>query len=149
MSNRKLPVTLGWAISLLGGILALAGPGVGGVALAQATDAEASPTGKPTAESVLRRAADYYKKVKSFAVEVEHAQTVGQFKMQNTFTIAIQRPNRFAIHTKGNGPGIEVVSDGKKMFVSLAPLRKYTEGDAPNRSTPWGMIPSCKAPSGS
>jgi peroxiredoxin len=133
MSDRKRPVTLGWAISLLCSTWALAGPGTGGAALAQVADAKASPTGTPTAEAVLRRTTDFYKKVKNFAVDVERVQKTGAITMKTTIAIAVQRPNRFAIRTKGGGlDGIDVISDGKKLYVSIAPLQKYTEGEAPD-----------------
>jgi thiol-disulfide isomerase/thioredoxin len=141
MSDRKLPVTRGWAMTLLWSTLALAGPGAGGAAWAQVNDAKASPTGTPTAETVLRRTADFYKKARTLAVEVERVPNMGAPAMKNTFTIAVQRPNRFAVHTTGGGPGIDVVSDGKKLYVSLAPLQKYTEGEAPDSIEGLGNDP--------
>jgi thiol-disulfide isomerase/thioredoxin len=142
MSDRKRPVTPGWAITLLCSPLALAGSGAGGAALAQVGDAKASPTGTPTAEMVLRRTADFYKKVKSLAVDVERVQTMGPITMKTTVAIAVQRPNRFAIRTKGGGPvGIDVVSDGKTMYVSIPQLQKYTEGEAPDSVEGLGNDP--------
>ncbi|HZW33807.1 MAG TPA: DUF2092 domain-containing protein [Isosphaeraceae bacterium] len=142
MNDRKRPATPGWAIRVLGSILAVAGPGGGGAALAQAGDAKASPTGTPTAEAVLRQTTDFYKKVKSFAVDVERTQKMGAITMKTTIAIAVQRPNRFAIRTKGGGPaGIDVVSDGKTLCVSITPLQKYTEGEAPDSVEGLGNDP--------
>ena len=141
MTHRKLSVTPGWAIGLLCGTLAFVGPSVDGTALAQVSDAKASPAGTPTAETVLHRTADFYKTVKTLAVEVERVQKIGALKMQNSVTVAFHRPNRFAVRTKGGSPGIDVVSDGKKIFVSIPALQKYTEGEAPTSIDALGADP--------
>jgi thiol-disulfide isomerase/thioredoxin len=131
MTGRKPALDRGRAILLLCGVAALGGSG--SAALAQANDPKAGPPGAPTAEAVLRRSADFYKNARSIAVEVERAQKIGALAVQVTYEVAFQRPNRFAVRTKGGGPGpgIDVVCDGKKLFVSIPALKKYTEGDAP------------------
>ena len=68
-----------------------------------------------TAESVLQRTADYYKKIKSFAVDIEREQKMGLNSMKNSLVVVIERPNKLAIHSKGVGFGIDVVSDGKTL----------------------------------
>src|SRR5215472_12599295 len=118
MTMRKTPVTLGWTIALLGASALGAGP----------DDPKAEA---PTAEAVLRRTADYYKRAKSLAVEVEREQKMGQRLMKTVLDVSVERPNKLAIRTKGNLPGIDVVSDGKTLTISIQPLKKYTQSKAP------------------
>jgi len=131
MTDRKRPVALAWTIMWLGAVSVLNGLGPGGAAWAQGPDSKASPPGSPTVESVLRKTAEFYAKAKSIVVEVERSQKLGPLTMQITASVAFQRPNRLAVHQKGTMPGIDLVSDGKTMFVSIPALQKYSEGEAP------------------
>jgi thiol-disulfide isomerase/thioredoxin len=131
MSDRNLTLAHGWAIGALFCSLVLAGPGR--AAQAPGGDAKAGPPASPKAETVLRRMSEFYKKAQSCAVDVVREQKIGPVALNMTFTVAIQRPNRFAIHSTPAGPtAFDVVSDGKKLYVSLAQFQKYTESDAPN-----------------
>ena len=124
MTTRKPPVTLGWTVAILCGAAALrAGPN------------------DPKAEAVLRQAADYYKKAKSFAVEVEREQKVGAMSIKQTLEVVVERPNKLAIRTKGILPGIDVVSDGKTLSISITPLKKYTQSQAPASLADLGNDP--------
>jgi peroxiredoxin len=118
MTTRKTSVTLGWTIALLGATALGAGP-------------DDSKAQAPTAEAVLRRTADYFKRVKSLAVEVDREQKLGRMSMKNVLDISIERPNKVAIRTKGNLPGIDVISDGKTLSISIQALKKYTQSPAP------------------
>src|SRR4051794_37030936 len=82
-------------VMLLSGLSALAWLGIGSVVLAQ----DAAPAGAPTAEPVLRRTTDFFKKARSVSVEVERVQKVGEMTIPSKLTIAIERPNRFAIRS--------------------------------------------------
>jgi thiol-disulfide isomerase/thioredoxin len=133
MIDRQVPATLGRITVWLCGSLAVAvlGTGSSATAQAQAPKAEARAKGGPTAESVLQRTADFYKKAGSFTVEAERAQKVGPLAVKSKITVAFQRPNRFACRSEGMMPGIDVVSDGKTMSLSVGVLQKYTQTKAP------------------
>ena len=85
----------------------------------------------PTAEAVLRRMADYYKKVKSFSVEVEREQKIGEMTIRSAVNVAIERPNKLAIRGNGAAFGMDVVSDGKTLSVSIPTVKKYIQSNAP------------------
>jgi peroxiredoxin len=85
----------------------------------------------PTAESVLRRTTEYYKKIKSFAFDVEREQKVGQNSMKISLGVAVERPNKLAIRTKGAGFGVDVVSDGKTLSLFIPAVKRYTQTKAP------------------
>jgi peroxiredoxin len=142
MSDCKPTLAHGWAIGLVWGSLILAGARLSAAAPPPGQDAKATPTISPAAETVLRRMSDFYKKTKSCAVDVERQQKLGSISVNNTFKIAIERPNRFAVHTVEAGPtAIQVVSDGKKLRIYIAGLQKYTEGDAPSTIEEMGNDP--------
>jgi peroxiredoxin len=117
---NPIPVR-GWTIALLCGI----------TALGARPDDSKTKTDVPTAEAVLRRTADYYKTLKSFAVDIEREQTIGPRSMKSSLVAATERPNRLAIHGKGAGLGIDVVCDGKTLSVSIPAVKRYTQSKAP------------------
>ena len=122
--NTRNPVPVnGRAILLLCGITAL-GAGPDDSKANQKTDA-------PTAESVLRRTADYYKKIKTFAVDIEREQKMGPNSMKNSLVVVIERSNKLVIRSKGVGFGIDVVSDGKTLSLSVPAVKRYAESKAP------------------
>jgi thiol-disulfide isomerase/thioredoxin len=131
MTERRIPARLAWTIVWLGSVLVFAGPGSERAVWGQEPKSPAGPGGGPTVESVLRKTADFYKQAKSFVVELDRSQKVGPLAMQMTTTVAFERPNRLAVHPKGSVPSIELVTDGKTMFLSIPALQKYTEGEAP------------------
>jgi thiol-disulfide isomerase/thioredoxin len=123
MTGRRLPALRPWSTLWIGGAIALAW---------SATATLARPADDtPTVESVLRKTADFYKKAKSIAVEVERAQKIGGPEIKSTLKAAFQRPNRLAVRIEGEGAEMQIVSDGKSQFVSIGPLKKYTEAKAP------------------
>jgi hypothetical protein len=135
MNECKIPVSLGRIIIALCAVSALAAFFDGAAARAQAPSAKpsakSSTKGDAKAESVLRRTADFYKKASSFTVEAERSQKIGPIGVKNKISIAFDRPNRFACRTEGLIPGVDVVSDGKKLFLSIGMLQKYSESAAP------------------
>ena len=123
MTGRRLPAFRGWSILLVvvGGIAALAGPA-----------AFAQDDRPPTVESVLRKTADFYKKAKTIAVDVEREQTMGGPAQKSTFKAAFQRPNRMAIRLDSEETHVETISDGTSQYVFIGgPLKKYTQAKAP------------------
>jgi peroxiredoxin len=128
MTPRKTPATLGWTIALLGASALGAGP-------------DDSKTGDPTAEAVLRRTADRYKRARSFTVEVEREQKLGPMSMKQVLDVTFERPNRLAIRTKGKLPGVDVVSDGKTLSISIQAVKKYTQSQAPASLSEMGDDP--------
>jgi len=100
-----------------------------------------SKTGAPTAEDVLRRTADYYNRIKSFAIEVEREEKFGPRSVKNAVDVVIERPNKLMIHTKGAGPGIDVVSDGKTLTVALPIVKRFTQSKAPSSLSDMGGDP--------
>ena len=121
MTTRNPVPSRGWAIALLCGV----------TALGARPDDSKTKSDAPTAESVLRRTAEYYKKIKSFAVDIEREQKIGPNSMKNSLAVVVERPNKLAIHGKGAGLGIDVVSDGKTLSVSIPAVKRYTQGKAP------------------
>ena len=87
--------------------------------------------GAATVEGVLKKTADLYKKAKSVAVEISRTQKLGPAKMEMTTTVAFERPNRLAVRSKTSMPVVDLVCDGKTLFLSIPSMKKYTEGEAP------------------
>ena len=131
MTNRRNPAAPLWTMAWLVAFSAFAMLELGGSAWAQDKGEKASPPGAVTAESVLKKTADFYKKAKSFKVDMNRSHKVGPINMQYTTAVAFERPNRLAMQSKGNVPGIDLVSDGKTLFVSVPALKKYSESEAP------------------
>jgi thiol-disulfide isomerase/thioredoxin len=131
MTARRSPVGLGLSITLLAAVAAFTALGPAGVAGAQEPGAKAGAPGAATVEGVLRKTADFYKNAKSVAVEINRVQKLGPQKMEMTTTVAFQRPNRIAVRSKTTMPMVDVVCDGKTLFLSIPAMKKYTEGEAP------------------
>jgi peroxiredoxin len=121
-TRNPVPIR-GWAVALLCSVTAL-GARPDDSKTEQKTDA-------PTAESVLRRMAEYYKKAKSLAVDIDREQKIGPNSMKTSLVVVIERPNKLAIRTKGAGFGIDVVSDGKTLSLYIPAVKRYTESKAP------------------
>jgi len=130
MVERRSSLKYAWVVRSFGAAAILAGIAYVPAARGQAADGQA----KPTAESVLRKTADFFKKAKSVTVDVEREQKVANFTIKLPVSVAIERPNRFAIQSKSDGlAGIAMtlVSDGKKLSTAIGQLKRYTEADAP------------------
>jgi thiol-disulfide isomerase/thioredoxin len=133
MSARRSPVALGLSIPSLAAVAAFMALGPVGASGAQEPGAKAAAPGAATVEGVLRKTADLYKKAKSITVEIDRAQHLGPIKMEMTTTVAFERPNRLAVRSKTTMPipVPNVVSDGKKLSISVPLMKKYTQVDAP------------------
>jgi thiol-disulfide isomerase/thioredoxin len=119
MTTRKSLAARGCTVLLLCAVAALgAGPD------------DSKGTAKK-AEAALQRAADYYKKAKSFTVDVEREQKIGPLALKTTLNVAVERPNKLAVRSKGPMPAIDVTSDGKTLTLSIGPVKKYTQSKAP------------------
>ncbi|MGC8639592.1 MAG: DUF2092 domain-containing protein [Isosphaeraceae bacterium] len=118
-----------WAVRPLGCLVALIVSG--GVLQGQEPGQKSAQPGAPTVETVLRRTTDFYKQARSISAELKRVQKIGPQTVRMTSSIAFQRPNRFAMRTKGAMGGLDVVCDGKKLYLLLGPLHKYTEAAAP------------------
>ena len=121
MTTRKAHAARAWTVALSCGVAVALGAG--------ADDAKPAA---PAAEAVLRRTTDFYKKVKSFAVEVEQNQKFGPATKENALTVVIERPNKLAIHIKGDAFITDVVSDGKTLSVSIPAAKRYAQSKAPS-----------------
>ena len=129
MSCRLVSTERTLALTLSGLLLAVALSD--GVVLGQEAGQKPAQSASPTAETVLRRTADYCRNARSISLDLVRIQKMGPQTVRLASSFAFQRPNKFALRTKGAAGGIDVVSDGKKLYVSLGPLRKHTEADAP------------------
>jgi outer membrane lipoprotein-sorting protein len=94
MTNRRNSAAPLWIMTWLVAFSAFAMLELGGSAWAQDKSEKASAPGAVTAESVLKKTSDFYKNAKSFLVDVNRTQKLGQMKMQHTTAVAYQRPNQ-------------------------------------------------------
>ncbi len=93
----------------------------------------------PKAKAALRRLSDYYKGLKSYTVDVEMAMQVDMGGMNQNMSVsmnvAVKRPNKFSIVTKGGGMmammGSNMVSDGTNLYNHMAMWNKFTVEKAP------------------
>lgn len=129
--RRRSLVMRAGSVTLFGVVASIAGLSLGSIARAQAPEA----SGNPTAESVLKQAADFLKKAKSIAFDAAREQKIGTLAITTPFSIAVERPNRFSIRSKPNNLAaidIALVSNGKTLSTTISQLKKYTEADAPD-----------------
>lgn len=97
-------------------------------------------------EDLVKKVGALYKDAKSFHTDATIDTTITaddkdkrEIKIKATFDG--QRPNRFAMrskHVNDDNAGLEVVSDGKMLFVHGKRLKQYTEGKAPSELTGIG-----------
>jgi peroxiredoxin/outer membrane protein assembly factor BamB len=96
----------------------------------------ASQKEPPSADEVVRRLADFYKKNKTFKVDVTQKIVIDLNGFNNTMEtkakIAVERPNRVAVRTTSEQLGFDVACDGGQLWVSVPQLKQYTEADAPD-----------------
>lgn len=101
-----------------------------------APDATISTDIDKEADKTIRAALDFHKSLKSATTELKMAMTqesAGEkSQMSVTASIAMDRPNRFAMLLTGTGPeGAALISDGKTLTTFLSPLKQYVESEAP------------------
>jgi hypothetical protein len=86
---------------------------------------------------VVKEVGNLYKNAKSLHADVKitAVATDGEEKRESAVagTVDFARPNRLALHVKGDkkDAGVYVVSDGKKLSAFIRRLNEYTEADAP------------------
>ena len=131
MAARRSRLALALSITSLAAVAAFIALGPVGAARAQEPGAKAGASGAATVEGVLKKTAELYKKAKSVAVEMNRVQKLGPAKMEMTTTVAFQRPNRLAVHSKTTMPVVDLVCDGKTLFLAIPSMKKYTEAEAP------------------
>ena len=134
MVARRTRLALALSITSLAAVAAFIALGPVGAARAQEPGAKAGASGAATVEGVLKKTAELYKKAKSVAVEMNRVQKLGPAKMEMTTTVAFQRPNRLAVHSKTTMPVVDLVCDGKTLFLAIPSMKKYTEAEAPPHS---------------
>lgn len=112
-----------------------AGPGADG---AKSEAGVAAPAGglsaKPSAEEVIRRVAEFYQRPKSLQVDHVHTMHVQQSgddrAMTSQSSVVAQRPNLLAMRQQKDGQGIDIVSDGKNLYIYVPAMKKYTQAKA-------------------
>lgn len=104
------------------------------------------------AKDMVLRVAKHYAGIKNFSVQVSVtlAQEVGGDKdeEQQSFTLAAERPNRLALRP-GEGMGLSVISDGKRIFFHAPASNVYTSREAPPDTSEMfkrGQRLSCPGP---
>ncbi|MDP6442805.1 MAG: DUF2092 domain-containing protein [Pirellulaceae bacterium] len=97
-----------------------------------ATGGGATP--EMTAESLLRKTTDFYRELDSFRVDVVQTTEISfqgqEQKSTSEFHTTAQRPNLMAIHDTTH-ENIGIVSDGERVYTSIAEMKKYASVDAP------------------
>jgi TonB family protein len=89
----------------------------------------------PKAEQVVRELSEYLRGLKSFRVDITTSvKTKAQgmnMEMKSSRSLAVRRPDRFALVPKEGVEGATVICDGKKVYTYLPEVRKYTVQEAP------------------
>lgn len=105
----------------------------------RAADDDAKPAAPKTevdeqSQKVLKALAERIQKAKTFSVNSAFrvSQSVGGQKRDTAVdtNVSVARPNRLSIRPIGQSPAPSIVSDGKKLYVHIAELNRYTEQDA-------------------
>ena len=106
-------------------------------AFAQKTDQPAS-AGKiePAAEKVTRAVAEVFQKARTATAKMKSTMQVNMAglkqEMVADYSLAFERPNRFAIVLQGDAMlGGTIVSDGKQLTTYMPMMKSYSRGDAP------------------
>ncbi len=94
--------------------------------------ASTAPVVDAKAAEVLHKVADYYKTVKTASAQINIAMKFEgaghKEEMHATATFAVERPNKLALVLKDDkGGGGSVVADGKKLWLTLADKKQYSE----------------------
>src|SRR5581483_1936214 len=133
MTARKSPIACAPLVVGMCVVWLLATPAAVRTAPVQDGADKGKQADAPRPEDVLRRAADFFKKAKSVAVDLEREQKVGAMSIKGTVSIAFERPNRIAIRPKEDPEalGVSAVCDGKKLSIAVPMMKKYTEENAP------------------
>jgi outer membrane protein assembly factor BamB len=122
-----------------GQTVAAAGPSkFAPVAPVQPKAAEPTPAAlDPRAVEVVKRAATLFKNARSIHADAELLTTVSgpqEQKIEITAAVDAKRPNFFALrsrHKKDDNAGLELVSDGRTLYMHGRRVKQYTESKAP------------------
>lgn len=104
---------------------------------AKTADGSSTASGSvdPRAADVLRRVGAWYGAARRLSTDLTLRIHVVQFgmsqNMETTYSVAVERPDKFALILQGETIGGSLVSNGKTVFTHLPALRKYTEEPAP------------------
>lgn len=105
----------------------------------------AAPAGKPTAEQIVRQVAEFYRQVPGFHVDFtltfEIRGPAGNEKMSAESSVVAQRPNRIAMRQKQGAQGVDVICDGKELYLYVPALSQYTQAKAPKSFGELGKDP--------
>ena len=63
-------------------------------------------------------------------------------EMTATYTLAVEKPNKFALVLQQGFNGVTVVSDGETLHTFMAMMKRYTEEDAPETMEDLAMNPA-------
>jgi peroxiredoxin len=115
-------------------------PGSQSAATAQGSGAAtasgaAAPVAQVEPEKLLRRIDELYRRARTLQVTSEmtmHMQAQGMDNRTTTnVSFVIQKPNRIATRSQGGMVGVELISDGTKLYTYVPMMQAYTENDAP------------------
>ncbi len=100
-----------------------------------AQDGGNEPSIDPKADKLLRRMSEYLAKQSSFHVSTHstikiESDAVKQ-SIESMYDVVVVRPNRLVMRLKKGEMGVNVVCDGKKLYVHSPSMNKYTVYDAP------------------
>jgi hypothetical protein len=124
------------------------------VSLAQTGSTELVPTTAPAAEArrqapanneldpkttaIVKQVAELYKGVQSLRAEAALSSTVTDGNNKRRIDLSViyelEKPNHFSLRSKSDknaAAGLEVVCDGKTLYVHVRRLKEYTAGKAP------------------
>lgn len=90
----------------------------------------------PKADEIIHESFNYMRDLKSFrlgiSIDVNFTIQGMNQQMNSQYSLALQRPNKFALVLKSGMMGATVVSDGEKLYTSMPMMEnKYTVVDAP------------------
>jgi thiol-disulfide isomerase/thioredoxin len=107
---------------------------VGGLLFLALCQYEAARADSDQPEDLIHRMCDFYKQQKSFSVSADAQGQVHGVGSNSTtkfgFNVLYEGPNHLAYRGRG-GPGTMIVCDGKKLFMFVTLLKKYSTADAP------------------
>ncbi|HYE33768.1 MAG TPA: DUF2092 domain-containing protein [Methylomirabilota bacterium] len=119
-----------------------------------AATAKAEPKAKiqidPKADELLKKMSEAFKNSKSMRVNMKTLMSMKlggmNQEMPADYKFVAERPNKMSMTMQGEGMGVNVISDGKKLVVHVPMMNRYTEADAPAKIEDVGE--SSGAPSG-
>lgn len=84
---------------------------------------------------LIRKFADFYRQKNSFQVQFEQQLAMDMNGMKNSMEsksqMTFERPNRISIRQSDAPTGVDIISDGKQLSISLPSLKQYSQSPAP------------------